>query len=205
MINEYFTKTLIKIIKAMKCDIYIIGPDYIIGSNKECSYISEVTGLTNGMNSFYENNPNIIIEITKNTLLEIDNIIKSNENEVVDNYLWQYSSINGHLGISNIMEVYIRTKNNLMNRIPDYFCNNLKDITEFNEILMLKAADGAKPLHINSQDTIFIYPGLLGINKSDQVSLKMFRNIENGVDVCEFDINKKFITIHKYIGYLSLR
>ena len=78
MTVEYFKKTLQKIIKKMKCDIYVIGPDFIIGSNPENSYISEVIGLTNGLENIYEKFPGSIIEITKDGLNETEMMIDKN-------------------------------------------------------------------------------------------------------------------------------
>lgn len=206
MTTEYFNKTLLKIIKKMKCDIYVIGPDFIIGSNPENSYISEVTGLTNGMEFLNNLNPGSIIEITKDGLNEVDMAAnKDGAVSYVDMLLWQFSSTTGHYGISTLLEAYYRTKNNIYNKIPDYYCDNLKDNEEFNDILKLKAADGAVPFRLNSEDVIYIYPGLLGVNKADHVSVNMFRNAQNGIDICEFIINKKFVVIHKYIGYIPLR
>ena len=206
MTVEYFKKTLQKIIKKMKCDIYVIGPDFIIGSNPENSYISEVIGLTNGLENIYEKFPGSIIEITKDGLNETEIMIDKNPNMVdIDMLLWQFSSTTGHYGISNLLESYYRTKNNICNKIPDYYCDNMKDNEEFNNILKLKAAAGAVPFRLNDEDVIYIYPGLLGINKTDHVSVNMFRNAQNGIDICEFIINKKFVVIHKYMGYIPLR
>ena len=87
MTAEYFKKTLQKIIKKMKCDIYVIGPDFIIGSNPENSYISEVIGLTNGLENIYEKFPGSIIEITKDGLNETEimiDILKSLKEKKID-------------------------------------------------------------------------------------------------------------------------
>ena len=45
--KDYFQKTLMKIIKAMKCDLYLITDNMIIGTNEEHSYWSVVKGLIN--------------------------------------------------------------------------------------------------------------------------------------------------------------
>ena len=44
--KDYFQKTLMKIIKAMKCDLYLITDNMIIGTNEEHSYLSVVSNLT---------------------------------------------------------------------------------------------------------------------------------------------------------------
>lgn len=198
--KDYFQKTLMKIIKAMKCDLYLITDSMIIGTNEEHSYLSVVSGLINGIPDM----KNAYIEISKNSLLEIDSILSKNDEEPF-NLIWAMARINGKYGISSIMDTYNRTIL-YINNIPDFYSSNIKENEDFNNILGLKSADGAVPFRFGDGDTIFIYPGLLGINKSDVVSMKYFRTANiAGYDICEFDINKKFITIQKFIGYLPLR
>lgn len=198
--KDYFQKTLMKIIKAMKCDLYLITDSMIIGTNEEHSYLSVVSGLINGIPDM----KNAYIEISKNSLLEIDSILSKNDEEPF-NLIWAMARINGKYGISSIMDTYNRTIL-YINNIPDFYSSNIKENEDFNNILGLKSADGAVPFRFGDGDTIFIYPGLLGINKSDVVSMKYFRTANIiGYDICEFDINKKFITIQKFIGYLPLR
>ena len=205
--KDYFQKTLMKIIKAMKCDVYLITDNMIIGTNEEHSYLSVVSGLINGIPDMKDT----YIEISKNSLLEIDKILSTNNNEdpanIIEpfNLIWGMARINGKYGISSIMDTYNRTIL-YINNIPDFYSSNIKENEDFNNILGLKSADGAVPFRFGDRDTIFIYPGLLGINKSDVVSMKYFRTANIiGYDICEFDIHKKFITIQKFIGYLPLR
>ena len=78
--KDYFQKTLMKIIKAMKCDLYLITDNMIIGTNEEHSYLSVVSGLINGIPDM----KNAYIEISKNSLLEIDSILSKNDETIAE-------------------------------------------------------------------------------------------------------------------------
>lgn len=196
---EYYNSTFLKIIKAMKCDMYLILNDKIIGTNKDQSYISVVDNLNNGI-PFNEGR---LIELSKEKIIDISN---NSINENLYNILLKNTTVKGLLGYSEILNGYMRLINIIGNLYPSYIISNLKENNDFNNILKLKAADGAVPFKCGSEDTIFIYSGLLGINKSDLVSLHFYKTSNiYGLDIAEFIIDKKFIKIHKYIGYLPIK
>ena len=87
-------------------------------------------------------------------------------------------------------------------QVPSYYIEDLRKNEDFNEIMKKKAADGAIQWKVNG-DIFFIYPSLLGLVKSDKVGMKMYRC--PGINIAEFIINKKFMEIHKYIGFLPLQ
>ena len=177
MTVDYFMKTFLKIIKAMKSDIYLIMNNIILGTNKDSSYISECTGLYNGIPD------NTFIEISKDIIMELS---KSPE---------QFKGNNAYTLLYNLSSKIV----------PDYYIENLRENEKFNEILTYKAADGAASFNITDSDTIFIYPSLLGVNKADEISAAYYKfGYPDNYDICKFMINKKFITVNKYIAYLPV-
>ena len=183
------------IFKAMKCTVFHITENCIIGGNVDLSVISYVSVPT-GLSKQYEINYNLLVDIGN----ELSNMAVEKSSEYVEYMINERAN---KTGFRVLMDTYNRIMCYLYPfQVPSYYIEDLRKNEDFNEIMKKKAADGAIQWKVNG-DIFFIYPSLLGLVKSDKVRMKMYRC--PGINIAEFIINKKFMEIHKYIGFLPLQ
>ena len=202
MISVKYMSTLIKIMKSMKCDRYILLPDRIIGSDNNVVSITEAYVNTLIEEPYFEINKDILKELDdtiKQYIKNVDNKSKL-ETAMVDNLI-KYRSIT-RLGDIDIISIYTKICSNIN---PNYIISYNEDIKQdenFNYCLSLKAKDGLGK-YIYDNKFISVFSGLLPINKSDKVSIEIYKS-DNNTFLCRFIIDKKFTTLYKYIRYLSI-
>ena len=202
MISVKYMSTLIKIMKAMNCDRYIILPDRIIGSDNNVVSITETY-----INTMIEEP---YFEINKDILKELDDTIKKYTSNVkdksildtamVDNLI-KYRSIT-RLGDIDIISIYMRICNNINSNYIISSNDDIKQDENFNYCLSLKSKDGLGR-YIYDNKFISIFSGLLPINKADKVSLEVYKS-DNDTFLCRFIINKKYAILNKYLRYLTI-
>ena len=197
---------LYDIIKGMKCNIFRIYKDRIIGSEAEsqCATLSVVQCDTKI--SGYMSKDNIVIdsyELDKEILkLIADKCVESKVEFNPESYMAKYS--NNTYYMSEIQMMEYRTSNVLANKyVPDFVVPDLKQDEQFNEIIAKKASDGASLYRINNKYILTIIPGQLSVNKSDKVNLELY-DIDNHTFIAKFIINKGKYTISKYIAYFFI-
>ena len=210
MITIKHFNLLLKIMKAMKCDRYILLPDRIIGSDKDLITLTEAFTATNIEVPY--------IELTKDMFKVITDSIeyvstKKTKEELetvtLDKFLYQIS-------IKRIADVDILVNyNNVTNEIynaPNITVESFEDMKsddEFSEYLNLKAAQGQRIYHLENGDTITLFAGLLPVNKRDKVDIFVYRVatntfISNNIYICKYIIDKGFVKINKYIKHIGL-
>jgi len=187
---------LYDIMKSMKCDIYHIYKNVIIGIDKFSTSLSEVICDTKVEGSY---------EIDKDTMKLIadkcQEIIKD-EKVNAEYYISRYSQKNYRA--TELEMMYMNILSILSSKIvPDLVVDSVKSNEEFMKILSNKSADGANFFKINDKYIMSIYSGLLPINKSDKVSLEIY-NIDEYSYISKFIINKGKFVINKFIKYLFI-
>lgn len=205
MINIKQFNLLIKTMKAMKCDVYMVLPDRIIGSDANYITLTE-TYLNTGID-----HRSTSIEINKESLKTMEDVAKnyiaSHSKEEVDNA--SFDVLFSYFGIARISDPPITiTYNKLISSIGRLLDAraDIREDEEFEKCLSLKSKDGMS-LYIykgyNGIYPISIFTGLLPINKKDKVSLEIY-NSEIGTFTVKFIIDKGFAIINKYIKYINL-
>lgn len=97
--------------------------------------------------------------------------------------------------MTNIFVSYIQMIN--QNQYQSFVYNNFHLNEDFIRINSLKSKDGAKPLIID-RHIIYMYKGLIPINKKDELSLTIYET-ENSIDLFNFEIYKKKQPVMKMI------
>lgn len=205
MINIKQFNLLIKTMKAMKCEMYMVFPDRIIGSDINCITLTEVflnTGIEHRSAS---------IEINKESLKAMEEAAKNytatHSKEEIENA--SFDILFSYLGIARISDPPLFISYNKligeMGRCVDTKLN-IREDEEFENCLSLKSKDGMSLYIAKGYYGIYpisIFTGLLPINKKDKVSLEIYENTVSTF-LAKFIIDKGFIIINKYIKYIYL-
>ena len=189
-------KLLTKLVKATKTDMFIINPDGIIGTDKFSTTLT-ISRLSTGILT--------PVEMTKDAYVNLDKLLfgKSDIPDAEFNQLLIQNSI-FRITTSPIINIFnnIRQCIGIENAVIDIV--DLKADPKFNEILSKKAADGNSLYRIDKNYILSIFSGLLPINKNDKVSFRIYDNNTNNSFIAEFNIDKGFAVITKYIQYLKM-
>lgn len=189
-------KLLTKLVKATKTDMFIINPDGIIGTDKFSTTLT-ISRLSTGILT--------PVEMTKDAYVNLDKLLfgKSDIPDAEFNQLLIQNSI-FRITTSPIINIFnnIRQCIGIENAVIDIV--DLKADPKFNEILSKKAADGNSLYRIDKNYILSIFSGLLPINKNDKVSFRIYDNNTNNSFIAEFNIDKGFAVVTKYIQYLKM-
>ena len=189
-------KLLTKLVKATKTDMFIINPDGIIGTDKFSTTLT-ISRLSTGILT--------PVEMTKESYVNLDKLLfgKSDIPDAEFNQLLIENSI-FRITTSPIINIFnnIRQCIGIENAVIDIV--DLKADPKFNEILSKKAADGNSLYRIDKNYILSIFSGLLPINKNDKVSFRIYDNNTNNSFIAEFNIDKGFAVVTKYIQYLKM-
>ena len=189
-------KLLTKLVKATKTDMFIINPDGIIGTDKFSTTLT-ISRLSTGILT--------PVEMTKDAYVNLDKLLfgKSDIPDAEFNQLLIQNSI-FRITTSPIINIAnnIRQCIGIENAVIDIV--DLKADPKFNEILSKKAADGNSLYRIDKNYILSIFSGLLPINKNDKVSFRIYDNNTNNSFIAEFNIDKGFTVVTKYIQYLKM-
>lgn len=189
-------KLLTKLVKATKTDMFIINPDGIIGTDKFSTTLT-ISRLSTGILT--------PVEMTKDAYVNLDKLLfgKSDIPDAEFNQLLMQNSI-FRITTSPIINIFnnIRQCIGIENAVIDIV--DLKADPKFNEILSKKAADGNSLYRIDKNYILSIFSGLLPINKNDKVSFRIYDNNTNNSFIAEFNIDKGFAVVTKYIQYLKM-
>lgn len=86
----------------------------------------------------------------------------------------------------------------------EYKCfGEIRGNVDFETLLQMKSADGARPFIIDKY-VMYIFTGLLPINKSDSVELEIYNRPNTQFFLSNFKITKKKQKINNYIFYYRL-
>lgn len=189
-------KLLTKLVKATKTDMFIINPDGIIGTDRFSTTLT-ISRLSTGILT--------PVEMTKDAYVNLDKLLfgKSDIPDAEFNQLLIQNSI-FRITTSPIINIFnnIRQCIGIENAVIDIV--DLKADPKFNEILSKKAADGNSLYRIDKNYILSIFSGLLPINKNDKVSFRIYDNNTNNSFIAEFNIDKGFAVVTKYIQYLKM-
>ena len=207
MITIKHFNLLLKIMKSMKCDRYIILPDRIIGSDKDLITLTEAFVATNIEVPYLELTKDMFKVIT-DTIQYISSKKTKEELEVVklDNFLYQIS-------IKRICDVDILVSYNNMIDSLSYSMSigvekfeDMKSDELFLEYLDLKSAQGGRVYFLNNGAAITLFSGLLPVNKKDKVDIYVYKTDPYlDIYICGYIIDKGFIKLTKYIKHIGLR
>lgn len=190
---EFFQKTLLKLIKALKSDYICILPGCIVGTNDELSQISVIRNVFTGVpdGAILELPYQLISDFSKEAVEDSD---------IYQELFIRSRQYGGHPMLDTLakIESSIMAKNN----IPDIFISNLKENDNFNRIMSYKAEMGASALKIGEDSIIFIYKQLIPCNKPDKISLSYYKVTDN-MAIAQFNIDKKFCIMDRYVCYLT--
>lgn len=106
-----------------------------------------------------------------------------------------------------VEEIYYKTINFTLdiNTTNTLTIDNIRGNQSFENSLSLKSAQGIGYFYIGDQYIMTIFSGLLPINKSDEVALKIYDNKTLGTFLANFTIKKKKkADINVFINYLKL-
>ena len=189
-------KLLTKLVKATKTDMFIINPDGIIGTDRFSTTLT-ISRLSTGILT--------PVEMTKDAYVNLDKLLfgKSDIPDEEFNQLLIENSIfrittSPIINIANNIRQCIGIENVVIDIV------DLKADPKFNEILSKKAADGNSLYRIDKNYILSIFSGLLPINKNDKVSFRIYDNNTNNSFIAEFNIDKGFTVVTKYIQYLKM-
>lgn len=198
-------KYLIKVLKAMKCDSYLLDSTKIIGWDKYNTTLTEVNDIYTGLDIVDK------INIEKEEIKTLEDTVKAFVGAYPDKYaeanyikLLTYRKFGNYYSDCRpaFSSLYITYNNQI-----DYSVDLRKD-AEFEACLNLKAKDGARIYKYKSPSSkiypISIFSGLLPVNKSDKVYLQVIEENNGQTFICKFIINKGFIEINKYIKYMMI-
>ena len=189
-------KLLTKLVKATKTDMFIINPDGIIGTDKFSTTLT-ISRLSTGILT--------PVEMTKDAYVNLDKLLfgKSDIPDEEFNQLLIQNSI-FRITTSPIINIFnnIRQCIGIENAVIDIV--DLKADPKFNEILSKKADDGNSLYRIDKNYILSIFSGLLPINKNDKVLFRIYDNNTNNSFIAEFNIDKGFAVVTKYIQYLKM-
>lgn len=203
MISVKHMSLLIKIMKAMKCDRFIILPDRIIGADNQLVSITEAYVQTMIEAPYFE--------INKEILKEFDETVKKYTKSVSDKSKLEEAKVDNLLKYRSIIRIndidIINTYNSVCNSLsPNLLIDsvdNLKEDENFNYCMALKSKEGLGKFIYNNR-FISIFSGLLPVNKADTVRLEVYNGVTNNSYICKFIINKKYTILNKYIRYIPL-
>lgn len=183
-----------KVIKSTKASEFVILPDMIIGRNSGAIVeVKLATGLTK---------PAEYMKDTWKTFIDLVN--DSKEMEDYEKFVYYYSVKR----VNNIP--LLSSYNNALMYMTNYSMSidDLKIDDDFANILAQKAADGANPYKINKKYILYIYSGLLPVNKKDRVCVDIYDiyNPDGSQDLflAKYGINKGFMQISQYVLYRVL-
>jgi hypothetical protein len=190
----------------MKCSLIHIYKNAVIGTEPECATVTEILCDT-GIQGYRDNDKGIFIDSYE---IELEALKFISEKCKEKNYsdfdfeilIRKYSEI--RFGVSKLEFNYSGALNTVSSMlVPNYREENLRSNDRFNSIISSKAADGASLFIINNRYMMYIYSGLLPINKSDKVTLDIY-DVDNYSFLVKFIINKGKFTINKYVKYLYI-
>lgn len=176
------------VIKGMKCDIFHIYKDMIIGTDKEYTTLTEVI-LDTKTTKPYEIDKDSINNIVDSLKLLVDEEIN------IEIYFNEFSTKS--YSITNLESIYLGIA---LLRIPSMYIEDLRSNNDFIDIIEKKSVEGASMLKLNKKFIITIFKGLLPINKKDKVSLEIYE-IDNYKFLAKYIINKGKFIVYKYISY----
>lgn len=184
-----------KVIKATKTTEFVILPDMIIGRNSGALVeVKLATGL---------DRPAEYLKDTWKSFIDLVNESKEMEDYTKFVYYYSVKRVNDIPLIASYNNALLYTTNYSMS------IDDLKIDDEFASILAQKAADGASPYKINKKYILYIYSGLLPINKKDRASVDIYDiyNPDGSQELflAKYGINKGFAHISEYVLYKILR
>lgn len=200
MINISQLKQIDKIITAMKCDLYMIFPNMIIGCDKYLVTLSKVDYIT-GCIGNYE----FTKEIWDKLMEDTEKVSKENLNIIdFEKAISLYYSIKRLAGASDIYNIYIKTMESLTRSKLSMEIDNLKSDPLFLDALEKKASDGMILYKINRKYQMSLFARFLPVRKADKVSLKIYDIIDYPQFISQFNIIRGPFIINKYIKYLII-
>lgn len=88
----------------------------------------------------------------------------------------------------------------ITNTEPVVVIEDLKENEDFNEILNLRATDGAKKLIIDNKFLMYMHGAMHPVTKTDSISLKIY--LYDSISfIAEFIVDKKKYQIHEFVRY----
>ena len=147
---------IVKIIKAMKCKIFTIGPNDIIGSDEFMTTLT-VVRINTSANKYYEFTKELFDTMIKDISLS-NSADKLDYNKVMDK-LYSIKRIS----FIPVIELYNRVMISIT--IPSIYIDNIRLDDNFNNSIAMKADDGSILYKIDDRHLISIFSGLLPINK----------------------------------------
>lgn len=164
----------VKIAKSLKRKFVNITPNYICGIDESYSLFSIVY---TGGDEFFAG---YIGELSNGK--EVDERERLEQNIIVN--------CNG----------YIRLVTELSNLTPTVELTDIKENEQFQDILSLRATEGAKRLVINNKYIMYMCSAMHPVTKTDKASLKIY-DYDSISFVAEIIITKKKYQIHEFIRY----
>lgn len=203
MIDNKTLDTIFDVIKAMKCDRYILMNGYIVGAK-----VQKNKGQYDVIESISYCEIGISVERMYSfgyaqirDFMKSDNCIRYNIFDNIFSTIFDDPTMS--TGNLKLLNLFNNTINYIINKQPSVEIDNLKDNEEFMNAYSANSKYGLKLININGY-IIPAYKSIVSSVKSDTISLKLYKDIMYSYQdyipskciILDFIVNKKKYTIH---------